>query len=162
MGSSYSAYIGPYLEVLEVPSEEVVRNFMLRTCTNKECKNHGIEIKTNFCGECSSEVSRMEVTKKSIEKINMWNIQDEYGDIDIFYIPELGKKTFCLPNAVPDSLQKYCIFIGEDSNGGEKEINEELMKGVDEFKNSYSNYLELLDKKEIKYKIKTGVVGYWS
>ena len=158
---SYSAYIGPYLEVTEVPSEEVVRKNTIRTCINKECKNHGIELKSNFCGECASEIDRIEVIKKSVEKINMWDVQDEYGDVDIFYIPEIGKKTFCLPNAVPDSLKKYCIFIGEDSNSGEKEI-EELTNGVEEFKNSYSNYIEHLDKKNIKYKIKTGVVSYWS
>lgn len=162
MGNYLSVHVGPYIKVYAKPIEKIVEK-TIKTCSNKECNINGKVANTKFCGTCGSETIKETIEIKEIKRFSHWHLAEEYGDIDIVYEVECDNPNEHILgiNYRVKGLRKFSIDAYDYKS--EYEIPDSK-KSIEILKNSeeYKPFLEFLNKRNIKYEIKFGIICDYS
>ncbi len=149
MGVDRCINLGPYIKLIKIPEIEVKDNFI--SCLNTECKSYNKMIGGDFCKNCGSKTGSIDIIKKI--KIDIIQIMYDTKNIDLFFYYE---DKVLIPNQIPSKLKPFCPRISDL----ETEIpNKE--EAISIFKESYGDFMKILDKNGIEYEIKFGILNYY-
>lgn len=161
MGSSFSVYIGPYIEVVGDITKDVEK-------VKRVCPNHPKLKVTNekYCSECGVLIESQDYIETQKISVNnfLYEFDNSFED-DMWQPYELNHKNTIL---IPNEKVPYGYKVPGGWDGG----------GVTEFTNldsvstnqkvwvmtNYKKYLDVLKEKlgEDNVEVKWGYIGYWS
>lgn len=161
MGSSFSVYIGPYVEVVGEITSSVEK-------VKRVCPNHPkLKITDEkYCSNCGTLIESKHYTETKKRRVDDFLYEFDNSFDDEMWEPyELNSKTTILiPNVtVPGGYKVPGGYDGggvtEFTNLDSVSTNQKVWMGT-----KYKKYIDILKEKlgENKVEVKWGYIGYWS
>jgi CRISPR/Cas system-associated endonuclease/helicase Cas3 len=146
MSSTLDIHLGVLLKIREIYEEHDV--YSHNECSFCQTKSDG-----KFCPNCGKETQMIYKKKKKYK-----NVYDYVGD-DWIYKPS-DYLEFYIPNECDSVLFNYCGHSNNDNYIFQNDFNVENY--INEFKETYKENIDILEKEFGEIEISFGLVTYWS
>ena len=161
MGVDYNTYIGPYIKLIAPTYDSLSKR---NSCPNLECTRHGEYLSQKYCAKCGSEITLQEFIVKRRKSMNEFMLE-ELGEEDLFQeimADCVGYDNrdirFMIPNCEDQGGKSFCNYeTGEVDLEGSPFIDKKIFE-----KHDWKHFITALDRHNIEYELKVGVLKYSS
>jgi hypothetical protein len=154
MGIDYNCYLGPYIQCKK---EKVTEYRNIMSCTNPVCGKYGQYCGQKFCGNCGSEVSKVDVPDE-VEKIDTWEVSQEI-DEDLLPIHSDSWKGYDIWILNKKWIRK--LHYDPKHEEAITEVNDTATE-LQQFKKDFAKQIEVIEKVYGAVEFKWGMILWMS